>query len=111
MAPVLQWQISGRKNVICDQKSNSLSLNENLRNNYRYSNALLHLFSIKIFVSSQIGVLQAALNPMKCDVINDVRFFLTVCRRINSLSQISNVSNLTYLIETVYLSTHNMCFG
>ena len=37
------------------------------------------LFSFKIFVSSQIEVLQATCRPIKCDMMNDFKLFPTVC--------------------------------
>ena len=45
---------------------------------YHHSNVLLHLITVKIFVSSQVGALQASCHPMKLDVINDVKLFPTV---------------------------------
>ena len=38
------------------------------------------MFSIKIFVLSQIEALQAACHPMKCDMMNDIQLFPTVYR-------------------------------
>ena len=40
---------------------------------YPHSSALLNLLAVKIFVSSQIGALQASWHSMKCDLINDVK--------------------------------------
>ena len=59
---------------------------------YPHSNALLHLFSVKIFVLSQTGVLQAACHPMKCDVIYDVKLLPTVCHGYTVADILSQIS-------------------
>ena len=48
------------------------SPNEHFEYGCPRSNAVLCLFTIKIFVSSQIGALQATCHPTKYDLINDV---------------------------------------
>ena len=58
--------------------SNSTSPNEHFECGYPYSNALLCMFTIKIFVSSQIEAFQAAYHPTKCDLTIDVKQFPTV---------------------------------
>ena len=55
------------------------SLNENFEYGYPHSNALLY-FELKL---ERCKMRKAALHPTKCDVINDVKLFPTVYRRIN----------------------------
>ena len=45
---------------------------------FLHSNELLCLVTTLIFVSSQIQMLQASCHPMRCDIINDAKLFLTV---------------------------------
>ena len=57
--------------------SERISENENFEYSYHYSNALLQ-FRRKL---ERCKPLNAARNPMKCDVIHDVQLFPTVYRR------------------------------
>ena len=54
------------------------SPNAHFKFDHSHSDAPLHMFSAKIFFLSEIGVLQVACHPTKCDVINDIKLFLIV---------------------------------
>ena len=56
-----------------------------------HSNAILQ-FCLKLNVASRLKPHKAACHPTKCDVIDDVKLFPTVYRRI--LSQILTLSKL-----------------
>ena len=70
---------------------------------YPCSNALLQ-FHLKL--------LKAALHPTKCDVINDVKLYLTVYRRIycqDILSRFLKLSNQTSCCKNNCIRIHDDC--
>ena len=60
-----------------------ISPNENFEYSYLHSNALLQ-FRLKLDICKPHS---ATRYPMKCDIIDDVKLFPTVYRRIYSISQ------------------------
>ena len=56
-----------------------------LRFGYSHSNAFLHFFTLNIFVSCEIQVLQAKCHPTKCDITNDIKLFPTVYPKLSQM--------------------------
>ena len=97
---------------------------ENFEYGYPQSNALLQ-FHLKL---QSCKLHYAALHPTNCDIINDVKLFPTIYRRIfchkfltitNQTSRYKSKCIRMYvvgtqklhLIDMILLSIHNMCFG
>ena len=81
------------------------SPNENFEYGYPHSNALLQ-FHLKLSVASRTNV---ARHPTKCDVINDVKLFPTVYRRIycRKFLTLSNQKS-RYKSKCIRMTTENL---